>query len=437
MKKLTKKQKKIIFNAAFWTVATFLFLSAATLLVLWASGYKYNFKAHKFEKTGLIYLVSEPRKVKIYINDKLVKERTPARLGYILPGKYKVEIKKKNYLTWSKEIEVSAGKVIKFENIVLFLENPESSEIAQNVNQFHLAPDKEKVLYFSQNLNIYNFGNQKTDTIKTDQPLKFLQWSDDSGKILFKNNGEYFVYELGDKKLSLLKLEGIENPDKILWHPKNSETLFVLKDKNLYSTNLQGKLKLLGSKISNFTVSGDGLVYIFQIETGYRLQKANFELGPVAKIVDLKKEDFEILAKNSHIALKDAAGNLYAVTDNDLEKINSQAQTAVWSEIAGFLGFGRETKLLYKTNLDGVWYFDPEYQQNSLITRTEKEIDKILWYLDLNYVIFNCGSEIKMTELDGKNEIVWGEGFNFELISLERLIYLDQNGVLKILQIRK
>ncbi len=437
MKKLTKKHKKIIFNVAFWSVATFLFLSAAALLILWASGYKYNFQAGKFEKTGLIYLVSKPKKTKIYLNNKLVKEKTPARLGYILPGKYKVEIKKKGYLSWSKEIEVSAGKVTRFEDIVLFLENPESSEIAKNTKEFHLSPDKEKVLYFSQNLNVYNFRDQKTNTIETTKAIKFLQWSDDSEKILFKNNGEYFVYELDDKKLSSLKLEGIENPDKILWHPKNSEILFVSKDENLYSTNLQGKLKLLGSKISNFTVSGDGLVYILQTETGYVLQRANFELGPVAKIVDLKKGDFEILAKNSHVALKGATGNLYAVVDNDLEKINSQVQSVLWSEISGFLGFGRKTKLLYKTNLDGVWFFDPEDQRNSLVTRTEKEIDKILWYLDLDHVIFSCNSKIKMTELDGKNEILLAVGVDFDEISLEQLIYLDQNQVLRVLQIRE
>jgi len=154
--KIKPKHKKIILRTIFWLVATFLFLATATLLVLWASGYKYNFKAHKFEKTGLIYLVSNPKNVKVYIDRKLVKEKTPARLRYILPGNYTVEIKKKGYFNWSKEIEVSAGKVKRLEGIVLFLENPKNSEIAKNTKEFRLSPDKEKVLYLAKKINIKN-----------------------------------------------------------------------------------------------------------------------------------------------------------------------------------------------------------------------------------------------------------------------------------------
>ena len=68
--------------------------------------------------------------------------------------------------------------------------------------------------------------------------------------------------------------------------------------------------------------------------------------------------------------------------------------------------------------------------------RKEKEIDKILWYLDLNHVIFSSETEIKIIELDGKNEILLAKGVDFDEISLEKLIYLDKNQVLKILQIR-
>ena len=87
--------------------------------------------------------------------------------------------------------------------------------------------------------------------------------------------------------------------------------------------------------------------------------------------------------------------------------------------------------------MDGIWFFDPENQSNNLILRVEKKINKILWYSGLNHIIFSCDSEIIIAELDGKNEIKIAEGKNPELVSEKELLYLDQNNVLKILQIRE
>lgn len=436
--KIKLKHKKIILKTIFWSMVVFLFLATTALLILWASGYKYNFAAKKFQKTGLIYLTSNPKNVKVYINGRLVKEKTPARLGYILPGKYKVEIKKKGYFDWSRETEVTAGKVTRFDNIILFLKNPESSDIAKNVTEFYSSPNKEKVLYFAQNFNLYDLKNKESKSIKTqDKNLKFLEWSPDSGKILFSGPDSYFIYNISDEKLSPLKLDNMQNIKKISWHPKNFERLFLLRKGNLYSLNIKGETKLLILKIPNFTTTEDNLIYISQEKDKYILKKSNFENRNVENIADLKSGDFEILTKNSHIALKGSPGNLYRISENNLKKINSQVESAIWSETAGFLGFAKKTKLLYKTSLDGIWFFDPESEQNSLVYRSEKTIKKILWYSDLNQVIFSCDSEIKITDLDGKNEIIIAQGGDFNLISQKELLYLGQDNALKILQIRE
>lgn len=434
--KFIKKHKKMIFQTVFRSVVVFIFISAAFLLVLWASGYKYNRLTHKFQKTGLIFLVSQPKNVKVYINSKLAKEKTPARLDYILPGRYTVEIKKKGYYDWVKEIEVSAGKVKKYDEIILFTSNQNTQEILKQVNQYYLSPNKEKILILAEQPYLFNLQNNEKSSVDINSNLTFLSWSNDSNKILFSGPNQYLIYDINNKTLSPINTEGTQDIAKTYFNPKNSNQILYSKNNNLYLADLKNIPKLLTQNIYNIQATNDFFFFIRKDQEKFFLLRSDFDLTNSKTLAELKQDNYEIFSRNSDISLKNSAGILYLVPDNKLVKLNSSVKSANWSETSGFLGFNKKTKLAYLTSLDDIWYYDPENKNNNLILRSEKNIKKFIWYSELSHIIFNINQEIIITELDGKNQTKIADGVNPELISEKELLYLDPNKILQKLKIR-
>ena len=60
-----------------------LFLLIAPILIIDATGYRYNFKKNRLEKTGILYLDSQPHAALIYLNGKY-QDTTPTRFSRLL-----------------------------------------------------------------------------------------------------------------------------------------------------------------------------------------------------------------------------------------------------------------------------------------------------------------------------------------------------------------
>ena len=435
MKKLSKRQKKIIWSLSFWTIAGILFLAASALLVLWASGYKYNFLAHKFQKTGIIYLTTDPKNVDIYLDGKLIKQKTPAKISYLLPGRYKIEIKKKNYHNWVQEVEVESNKVKRFDNIILFYSQPKSFEISKNVQSFFLSPDKNKLIYQSDSFYLYDLKNFSPKKI-AENNFSFISWSANSNKILFKNQNSLYYYNLSNSTLSPIQSNELLNYQKVLWQPTDDNNLFALVNNNLYLLNLDTGPKLLANGISDFNVGSNNLYYITNTDQKIILQKANLDFTNPYEIAELSDAQSQIILKEPYVFIKDSKNNLFQISQNAQEKINGNIKLFTWSENSSFFGLMKNIKFLYNTNLDDIYSYDPGTKNNKFIYRTVKPIQKIEWYSDLNYLIFSADSEIKIIGIDGKNEILIAKGNDFKIIEASKIIILDPENHLKIFQIR-
>ena len=100
-----------------------LFFIVTPLLILYASGFRYNFDIGMIEKTGAFYIKSYPRNAEIYINDLKSKHKTPKQITNLAPGTYTLKITKNNYTPWQKKLSVYSGETTFVEDVVLFLEN--------------------------------------------------------------------------------------------------------------------------------------------------------------------------------------------------------------------------------------------------------------------------------------------------------------------------
>jgi len=211
----------------------------------------------------------------------------------------------------------------------------------------------------------------------------------------------------------------------------------ILQNNNLFSLNLNKELNLLSPKIIDFTAISDGLYYLPQDNSKNVLQKSDFNFKNNQDILDLSNTDYQILSQNSSIFLKNLNGDFYYLSSNKLIKLNENEKLINWSENSILFGLIKKTEFIYTTNLDDIYFFDPETGENGLVYRTVEPIKKISWYSDLNHIVFNTDSAIKIIDLDGKNEISLLKGKDFDMVAKDKIIYLDQDNKLKIAQVKE
>src|SRR3989344_7059580 len=121
------------------------FLLACVGVLFYAQGYDFDPSNGHVSKTGGVSLVSNTS-AEIYLDGKLTGNTSLLQHGFsqsrLLPGKHRIELRKTDYQTWSKEFMVSAGFVFDLGEAYL----PRSQALIQT-----LLPDIKPVSYSSNN----------------------------------------------------------------------------------------------------------------------------------------------------------------------------------------------------------------------------------------------------------------------------------------------
>ncbi|MDD5097080.1 MAG: PEGA domain-containing protein [Candidatus Omnitrophica bacterium] len=129
-------------------ISVFLFIAGLPFILSFALGYKFNLRNFKFVKTGLIYIKTQPEGAKVYLNNKMIAQRTPVSIQELIPGPYKVILELAQHYSWKGEISVEEGKVSRMDKIILFPLKPNLEQLNQEkFSSFRLDAQKEAVYY--------------------------------------------------------------------------------------------------------------------------------------------------------------------------------------------------------------------------------------------------------------------------------------------------
>lgn len=156
------------------------FAAILVAIIAFARGYIYDFENQTIMPTGILAVSSSPKAASIFVDGKL-KGVTDTNLK-LPPGKYKVEIKKDGYSSWSQEVTLK-GEIVMSLDALLFPKNPTlapltSSGVVKAVN----IDQTGKVLLFVENGDLEKDGiyvfesNQRTISFFAAlQPLVLLK----------------------------------------------------------------------------------------------------------------------------------------------------------------------------------------------------------------------------------------------------------------------
>jgi len=148
-------------------LSLFIFLIGLPFILSFALSYRFNPRTFKFAKTGLIALKTQPQGADIYLDGKLLNEKTPATINELLPGRYNIRLELERHYPWVGEVSVETGKVTRLEKIILFPLRPNITQLnIEKISSFLMDEEKERIYYIDQEDNIIYKSDLEGESFK-------------------------------------------------------------------------------------------------------------------------------------------------------------------------------------------------------------------------------------------------------------------------------
>jgi len=182
-------------------------------LIIIANGYQINWSARKIIQQGMIYLISTPKNVSVYVNNSLKGNKSPFKMSNLSEGRYDIKVTKDGYYDWNKTLSVLPGMVSEAENIVLFLKEPILSVMNQDeLDSFNKLPSKilNTSLQIKNNSEIWIINQDPDQNVlvtRLSSPIKAVSYYSDKYHILFQiKNGIHIIDLDGSNNIKLVEL---------------------------------------------------------------------------------------------------------------------------------------------------------------------------------------------------------------------------------------
>src|SRR4030042_5584389 len=200
-----------------------IFFIFTPIIVIYAMGYRYNFKKNKFEKTGLLSIETRQDDVHIYINDELYEHKVRrysfipkailSKIEYptnvkisLLPDEYNIRLEKEGYWNWKNTISVYPNYTTFVTPIILFKKSvPSNLKNGAMDNILSANRDNIQVLKYEKasttllNLNLGNLNENKI--YESSKRIKYFP-SPNNQRILISADNNYEIIDpLSDKNI--------------------------------------------------------------------------------------------------------------------------------------------------------------------------------------------------------------------------------------------
>ena len=412
----------------------------APIIILYATGYSYNFKKNKIEKTGIIFIESIPKDASVFINNEY-KKNTPAKFRRVLPDIYEVTISKEGYYPWKKTLKVESNLTTFANHIVLFKNNLPINIIEGNINIFTTAPDETKLVYSvikktTEEIRMLNLRNGSDFLVEeinlnTYNDLAAVSWSANGKLLINKIIGDFNNYLVLD--VSSLEVTDIFNItrtgfDKMKWGGDNN--LYGLRKAVLHRIDLLNKTDatILSANITDFQVKNSDILFVEKTANESVLNKIDLGTngGEPVKIKLPSPSDFEFYdSPSGFISLIDKKNQDLFILREKIFEDRDVASNIVFQDKAKEISWSDDLKKILFYNDFEISVFDLSSGQKNLITRYGNQINKAFWHNNNPYIIYQIDNSIKVIE-----ESLDEQKNDATLVRLPEIkkIVIDENG---------
>lgn len=451
-----KNWKRSIF---FWVLAL-LCIATIPLVVLHATGYRFDTGRGVFVYSGTVTFKSNPQTVNVKLNGeetdakKLNRINNSFNLTGLVPGSYDIEISSPDFQTWSKKTDVHSGLASEFWNVLLVRNNYEKTgHGAQGIKKFFISPKNRYLAYTADsdgNLSV-NVTDIKADSsvavfafsgwnFINDNRRENIEWSPDGNLISIpvekkasaelKNSlGQvkiaqdvnstvvynYFVVKPEDgSSFNLNEFLGQENIKDVRWDPNQENYLFFIDGQNvLRRANISDAADMtpIAENVSAYDLSSSGVYYV-KTPNNLVFEKSLDGKSAATQMTSTFPSENEnitrvIVYDNSRIAFITADASAYVFNRGDhdtyFKKLGDSVKGIHFSNDGKKLLFWSDYEI--STYFLRDWQVSPVRSENETqnITRYSEPISNVQWFSDYEHVIFNSGRWIKIIELDPRD----------------------------------
>jgi len=332
-----------------------LFAVLIPLIIIITAGLQYNFKKHKFEKTGLIIIETEPSDALVLLDEKspitwwlqlfsqtfFTKEyKTPTRLNNIIPREYELTLKRDGYHEWKQRIIVNSGQTTFIENIKLWPNNNPQ----------------------------YTFNNLETIFASKLKEIEYFIWHEQKNLFLLKIENVFSLLDRRNDKITALPTNNIKeakfdslDENIIYWHEGS-----VIKKQSLADSQIQN---IYNGQFADWMVNNNE-IYVISSNTIKKIKENKIETFTVDDGIRLEKIIY-------------ISRPFLFIASNDDKFISLNINTGRWQivfeaqKVIGML-YNAKTDLYWWWNDFDIGLLDLQTTKNRLITRVSLPIIKLL-----------------------------------------------------------
>lgn len=225
--KRTKRLPRIILNQF---LVGLLMSAIAVLVLFFAEGYRFNIKNFRVIKTGVLFLSSEPKGAIIHLNRRKIDKTTPNAQN-LKAGSYTATVEMPGYRTWTASFKAESGLVTQFDQIVLFKENPEVSNLSDqrkidllNSTIDYLASNSDKNILTENGYEIWQNNELVT---RFSEAISSVAWYPDLKHALYQQGDEIRAIEISGINDTLLVKLSSTNSTKYTVNNRGDELYYL------------------------------------------------------------------------------------------------------------------------------------------------------------------------------------------------------------------
>lgn len=393
------------------------FAISAPLLLLYASGYRYSLKKSKLEKTGALVIKSEPTGAKIFLNEQEMPDKSPARIGNILPDDYLISVTKPGYYSWTKTLSIKTQETTFAENIVLFKQAAPELAADQPIRWWNFSPSGKFAIYtvteFSKNyLFLHNLETGKARLLSdADYTLDHINavWNKDDKLVLIANStgAAIFSTSLPKQTARIDFADFFARPKNFRWSQSESARLNFQIDNVVYEYIFATEKSLplftlpTSGELIDYLVANETLLAVEKIRDSAVLTKYPLvgEKKDLDKSLNLGNDSFRLLGLyGERLLVENTKDNAFTIVSPNLDQVLYHGP-----DIKHFDFLAEQNSLLLQGDQE-IIILDLTRPALSpkIITRYSQDVTAARWHQKTNYIYTLQGGDIYIIELDDR-----------------------------------
>jgi dipeptidyl aminopeptidase/acylaminoacyl peptidase len=380
-----------------------LFLLIAPPVVLYSQGYRFDFFSKRITQTGSIFLKASPKQADVYINGGLEKRTDflfgSALIGNLLPKKYQVLIEKDGYLPWEKNLDVKEKMATEAKSVVLFPNNLSFAILSKYVREFWFSSDGKKIILKEENATTGSPQNNNEWALKIydlERKVKSLLLEE---KLIGGNGAELLNLEFS-KDGREISLDMGSNEQIKSFSMRLDKLPYVLTE-NATADAAVPKDILDYQKSNNDIYYLNDSGYVFRADSAFKpIEKINSVPFPIRQ-----ETEYELNAAADHVFLReDKTLYLFGKEAGSFEIFFEPVKNFRLSPDSRKIAYFSDNEIWIVFLQSSLEQPQREKDEKLFLTRFSEKIGDIFW-INSDYLIFNAGEKIKISEIDNRDGI--------------------------------